>query len=282
MLASWTKHDTATTGTGTITLGSAAAKHTTVGDHFADGELIWYSIEDGNNRENGIGLFTVSGTTLARSTVLETLVSGTYDRTSPTAINLSGSATVSISILPDTLGWPGLNPGADRHFIKPYGQDGTEGGTFAAVADTLYLVPLYVPVTGSYDAIRLDITVGAVGNYRVGIMSMGSDLQAPSLLATSASTSSNTTGKQSTSFSSAIFLNVGYYYMAFLCDATPTVRNFGRTQVGFATMVGVADDNFRARVGFTVSSVAGSPVLPASSGAVVDADPVPLLLLEAV
>lgn len=281
MLASWIKHDTATTGTGTITLGSAVSGHTTIGDHFADGELVYYSIENGSNRENGIGTFTVSGTTLARTTVLETLVSGTYDRTSPSAINLASTSTVSISAIPQAWGWPGLNPAAALHFIKPYCQDGSLGTTDVVVADTLYLQPLYVPVPGIYDAIRLDITVGSVGDYRVGVMSMGNNLQAPSLLSTSISIDSNVTGKQSASFSSAIQLNVGYYYTAFLCDATPTLRVYGRLQMGWATMVGVEDSTFRARSGFTVASIAGSPALPSSSGAVTDTGVSPLLLLEA-
>lgn len=281
MLASWTKHATATTGTGTITLGSAVAKHTTFGVHFADGELVYYSIEDGNDRENGIGLYTVSGTTLARSTVKETLVSGVYDRTSPTAINLSGSATVSVSAIPEAWGWPGFNPSAVYHFLKPYGMNGTEGNTGAVVADTLYLIPVYVPVPGSYDAIRLDITAGAVGDYRVGVMSMGADLEAPSLLATSVSTDSNVTGKQSTSFSSAIQLNVGYYHMAFLCDAAPTVRAFDRSHVGHQHMIGVNAGDFRSYPGASVASIAGSPALPSTSGTLAFAGRAPLLLLEA-
>ena len=97
MLANWVKQATATTGTGTMTLGSAETSYVTFGDQFSDGDVVYYSIEDGNDREIGIGTYTVSGTTLSRDTVLETLVSGTFDNTSPAAINLSGSAIVSVS-----------------------------------------------------------------------------------------------------------------------------------------------------------------------------------------
>lgn len=81
---------TATTGTGTITLGSAATgfiSFATAG--IADGDVVTYAIEDGNNREIGRGTYTASGTTLTRS-VLKSTNAGS-------AINLSGSAQVFIT-----------------------------------------------------------------------------------------------------------------------------------------------------------------------------------------
>jgi hypothetical protein len=96
-LANWVRQATLTTGTGTITLGSAIDGYVAVGDQYADSDEIYYSITDGTNRENGIGVYTASGTTLARSTVLETLVAGVFDNTSPAAITLSGNAVVSVT-----------------------------------------------------------------------------------------------------------------------------------------------------------------------------------------
>lgn len=97
MIANWVKQLTATTGTGAITLGDNVSRFISVGDAFSDGDELHYTIEDGNNRESGIGTYTASGTTLSRDTVIETLVNGTFDNTSPTAITLSGNAVVSVS-----------------------------------------------------------------------------------------------------------------------------------------------------------------------------------------
>jgi hypothetical protein len=59
-----------TTGTGTFTLGAAVAGYqdfTSIGN----GNTTYYTITDGTDFEVGIGTFTLSGTTLARTQVLE-------------------------------------------------------------------------------------------------------------------------------------------------------------------------------------------------------------------
>lgn len=82
---------TATTGTGTITLGSAATSYLSFADAgVQNGETVTYAIVDGSNREIGRGVYTSSGTTLTRATILESTNSNN-------AINLSGSAEVFIT-----------------------------------------------------------------------------------------------------------------------------------------------------------------------------------------
>ena len=89
VLVNRAKVATSTTGTGTITLGSAEASYQTFADAgVANGDVVRYVIEDGNNFEIGTGTYTSSGTTLSR-TVSES-------SNSDAAINLSGSATVFI------------------------------------------------------------------------------------------------------------------------------------------------------------------------------------------
>ena len=97
---------TATTGTGTITLGSAVASFLSFANAgVSDGETITYAIKDGSNSEIGRGVYTASGTTLTRSVLRST--------NSNNAINLSGSAEVFISpsqvdLLPGSKGGYGL------------------------------------------------------------------------------------------------------------------------------------------------------------------------------
>lgn len=80
---------TSTTGTGTITLGSAETGYQTFANGgVANADTVRYLIEDGSAWEIGTGTYTSSGTTLSRSVIEST--------NSDTAINLSGSATVAV------------------------------------------------------------------------------------------------------------------------------------------------------------------------------------------
>ena len=80
---------TATTGTGTITLGAAVSGYLTfAGAGVANGDVVAYGIKDGANSEWGSGTYTSSGTTLSRTLTLSTTGS---------LLNLSGAAEVYIT-----------------------------------------------------------------------------------------------------------------------------------------------------------------------------------------
>jgi len=81
---------TATTGTGTITLGTAESGYQSFADAgVVDTDVVRYVIEDGTDWEIGTGTYTTSGTTLSR-TVSES-------SNADAALNLSGSAVVYVS-----------------------------------------------------------------------------------------------------------------------------------------------------------------------------------------
>jgi hypothetical protein len=84
------KMTTSTTGTGTISLGSALSGYQTFAQAgITNGQTVRYTIEDGANFEIGSGVYTSSGTTLTRNV--------TESSNSDSAISLSGSAEVYIT-----------------------------------------------------------------------------------------------------------------------------------------------------------------------------------------
>jgi hypothetical protein len=99
---------TSTLGTGTVTLSGSAVDNswqTWSNAGAANAATYFYLISDGLNREWGIGTYTSSGTTLARTTVIASIIGGV---SGTSKLNLSGSATVASA--PPTQAWATLQP----------------------------------------------------------------------------------------------------------------------------------------------------------------------------
>lgn len=89
---------TATTGTGTITLGSAVSGYLSfAGAGVANSDIVSYGIQDGSNSEVGTGTYTTAGTTLTRTVTKST--------NSNTAISLSGTAQVFVTARAEDLSY---------------------------------------------------------------------------------------------------------------------------------------------------------------------------------
>lgn len=86
---------TATTGTGTVTLGSAVTGHATFAEAGArNGWQFSYCIEEGNDFEVGRGVYTTAGTTFSRDSVILSKIAGTAGTSK---MNLAGAAEVFIT-----------------------------------------------------------------------------------------------------------------------------------------------------------------------------------------
>ena len=90
------KMTTSTTGSGTVTLGSASVGYQSFADAgVSNGDVVQYVIEEGGNFEIGTGTYSATGTSLTRSP--------TESSNSNNAITLAGAATVSITAVADDL-----------------------------------------------------------------------------------------------------------------------------------------------------------------------------------
>jgi len=141
-LANLVRMTTATTGTGTITLGSAVTGFKAFPSSL-DGKTVTYAIKDGANSEIGRGVYTHSGTTLTRSVLAST--------NADAALNLSGTAEVFITPAAEDIGGPGgpvrETLTANRtYYVRADGSDSnnglanTSGGAFLTLQKAINVV----------------------------------------------------------------------------------------------------------------------------------------------
>jgi microcystin-dependent protein len=121
---------TATTGTGTITLGAAVSGFLSFANAgISDGDQVSYAIRDGGNSEIGTGTYTAAGTTLTRNVTKST--------NSNNPLSLSGSAEVFITarkedFLPIGTVLPYAGSAAPAGWLLCYGQN-VSRTTYAAL-----------------------------------------------------------------------------------------------------------------------------------------------------
>jgi len=225
MIANWVKESVSAGGTGNLTLGGAETGLVSLDTAIGQDIAFVYTIEDGSNRECGVGHLSAAST-LVRDKILETLVSGTLDRSTPAAITVTTSAFVSIADAAQLV-QPGIPVSHDSDVdgvlsacIKDQGNS-TQGGLNA---NQTYFIIHYNAVAGMCSAIRYGVSSGASGtDMQLGIYSVGADgLPDKQLAVTTAKAPA--AGQNEDSLTSSIYLPVGWIYIGAVHDSAVAYR----------------------------------------------------------
>lgn len=227
MLGTWIRQTTTTTGTGNLTLSSVSG-YPTFSTQFATNQRFKYVILDdstGAPIEAGIGYLN-STPELVRERIEATMVSGTFDGSTPSAVSLA-SGTKRVICTGTAGGLQIMAPGVWQDTNKVYGDSGIINavGTLATTADRAYAVRMTHAVDSEIDAIMFRVTTAAAAGKlaKVAVFSMGADGLPGVSLAESSSIAVDSTGVKTGTFTA--FRPPAEYFACFLSDGTPTIQS---------------------------------------------------------
>lgn len=239
MLANAVKETTATTGTGTLTLSSAAgfARFST----FTVGSVVDYAIKTaGGDWEWGLGTVGASNT-LARTAVIATLVSGTYNATSASALSLTGTSEVVCTAHAQSIApvMPSVHTSAGARYIVPDGLQ-MATNTKAISANTPKGACLRWSSSALITHLVCEITTAnGTGSDRIqlGIYACTPSGTIGDLIARTGDMATNSTGVKSSAINGgSIRLAPGWYWWVMASSAAPTVRAYNAGSLGCAVL----------------------------------------------
>ena len=234
---------TTTTGTGTLTLAAVTGR-VRFAQAFAVGDIVPYAINAGTDWEWGWGRVEAANT-LARSKIVATYVSGTYDDTAPTAITLpSGTANVYCT---DTggaygAGLPMVASAYGRKAIFSAHLAFTATTSLTCTADRLLILPFKVDGYFETSGVYLDLNTNAASSKaRVGIYRIDTTGQPAEVLRQTADIDTSVaTGVLNAAWSGGnLVLPPGWYGLGFVASHAIVVSGYATNAAQTITPFGI-------------------------------------------
>lgn len=236
MFFNWAKETTTSTGTGNTTV-SAISGFPRISSVVGLGVPFYYSYVDdstGAPIESGIGYMSDANTHV-RTKILETMVSGTFDNISPSAVSLAaGTKRLMCTGLAQGI-QPAMpyvgNAGGYKYVTNGLlNQPTNNGSTYPLEASGRINVHPFLSLHGGeFDAFAIRVgTAESSKIVRVGLYEVASTGNPGKLIVESASIDIGTTGLKTGTFS-AMAIPAGWYFIGLLTTSTTGVL-FGTSQ----------------------------------------------------
>lgn len=228
MLGNFVKETTTTSGTGNITVASSTGR-ARFSDCFAVNLPFFYSINDGNNWELGVGYLSATST-LVRAKILSTLVSGTFDDTSPSAITLSGG-TCSVyatpcaqSAMPNKPHISVTNSSAGYMISNNVGV--INAATMTATVDRQYYLPYYWDCARPMSLMGFRVSSAAAAGKvsRIGLYSVDENGEPDVLLVESTDIAVDSSGVKTYNFTDKLY-PPGWYCIGLVSNGAPVYNS---------------------------------------------------------
>lgn len=239
MLGNFIKETSATTGTGTVSL-SAVTGFSRFSDQFAVGRSVAYAIEDGGNRETGIGTIGAANT-LERTVVLSKLQSGVYSESPETGLSLSGNATVFIAPDRSALfgGFGGVATDAELysgHVVLSATPSRSQADPLGEYA---YLTPFLLLGRAKIKALSANCSAADAGAIsRFGLYSTGKDGRPDRLIVQTGDVDASSTGAKVASVAQTVLAPGWYYTCLANRSGYPSYYAYATTQNRLTTPLG--------------------------------------------
>jgi len=225
---------TSTTGTGTYTLAGAKSgfqSFAVVGD----GNTTYYACTDGTDYEVGIGTYTLSGTTLARTTIIES-------SNSNAAVNWGAGSKDIFVTLPSS-----------KAIIEDASNNVTIGNNIS-VGGTVDGVDIAQNIPSSLGSAGQVLTVNASATYAEWATSAGGGYgvtihaNQAAMLTDAASASEGTLHYETDNNKLYVKQTSGFYLLASITNSSPTINSFSENTGG------AGDNNLTSGGTFTLTS----------------------------